>query len=608
MPDRDDPVSGDAEWFAEAVEPARRMGARTPVRADALRARDLEIVALLRALGSAGAADSSADCPAAPRADGVPARLGTTAEGGDLSATRMWVEAKARVRARVLATLAEPPSDGREAAPTPRHATSDGTPTEALPVLSSSTFAGSPAEQTAVLPRAVPGPTVSRTAGSPTGLRAAALRTAAVRTAALRTAISRRPAGRQGAVPRSATRRITIVGAATLLSAIVVAASAVLASRNAVPGDPLYGVKRAAEAAGGLLATSDGPRGRRDLHLAATRLDEIERMAHDADPALLRSALHDLDAAAVSGSRLALTNGGDPDGTQNSVDLAAWAAEQTVRLSTLRATLPRSAQLDVDDALRLLDRVHRRAVALAARSGCASVTSGAVDDLGPLPTDAPCGARPSSPTPPTVTPPDPAAADPADGPPGSAPADGPAAGPETTAAAPGADTTAPAPSRSTGAPGSGAGTSTAPDTTQDPAGPVGNGGKPAPGDPAGDDPPGDDAGGRGAVGNGTADDGTAGGTGNGGAGSGRADGGTGGGTANDIAGEDGTRGDGAGPPTTEAPPGREGSGRLPPPFPLSAGSDQHGGSPLPELAQGVCGHRGGTQDPAPGGGGACGAL
>jgi hypothetical protein len=207
-----------------------------------------------------------------------------------------------------------------------------------------------------------------------------------------RHALPSRPVARPDAP--SPARRVLAVGMAAALAVLAIAGGGIFASRDALPGDPLYGIKRAAEAAGGIFA-GGGSRGEHDLDLAATRLDEIERMARDdaTDPAAFTSALQDFDSATGAGTRLVLA-GDDPDRT--AADLAGWATQQTARLSALRTTLPAAAQPDAEDALKLLDRVHRRAVALTARAGCAEVTSGAVDDLGPLAADGPCVARQST--------------------------------------------------------------------------------------------------------------------------------------------------------------------------------------------------------------------
>jgi len=350
MPDQGDPIRGAEERFAEAVELGRPSS--TPADDPDL-ARDLEIAGMLRALGPG----------LSPSAD-----------------------AKARMRARVMSALAVdgPPSNGGGIAVGRPGAGAAGAPTEVLPIVA-------PAQAETVEPtplRAVPAAAEATEAG--TAVLAEPDLTRAVRPRRRRRhALPSRPAARPGTP--SLARRVVTVGMAAALAVLAIAGGSVFASRDAVPGDALYGIKRAAEAAGGIFAGGAAARGQHDLDLAATRLDEIERMARDGatDPAAYASAFQEFGNATRAGTRQVLA-GADPD--RSAGDLARWATQQTARLSALRASLPSTSQSDADDALRLLDRVHDRAVAVAARSGCAQVTANATDDLGPLPAQGPCTA------------------------------------------------------------------------------------------------------------------------------------------------------------------------------------------------------------------------
>lgn len=368
MPDQGDPMRGAEEWFAEAVDLGRPPG---PPAEDPELARDLEIAAMLRALGP-GFSPST--------------------------------DAKARMRARVMGALAVdgPPSDGGGVAVArSRESTSDGAPTEQLPVVAPTPQPGV-VEATPL--RAVPTAASAESIGDAdrradgddggTAVLAEPDLTHAVRPRRRRRhALPSRPSARP-ATP-SLGRRVVTVGMAAALAVLAIAGGSVFASRDAVPGDALYGIKRAAEAAGGILAGGEASRGQHDLDLAATRLDEIERMAREGvvDPAAYASAFQDFDNATRAGTRQALS-GDDPD--RSAADVSAWATQQTARLSALRTTVPAASQSDADDALNLLDRVHRRAVALSARSGCSQVTSGSADDLGPMPADGPCTTRQST--------------------------------------------------------------------------------------------------------------------------------------------------------------------------------------------------------------------
>ncbi len=59
---------------------------------------------------------------------------------------------------------------------------------------------------------------------------------------------------------------------------VALAGAGILASRDALPGDGLYGVKRAAESAGLALTFDERPSARRHLELASTRLGEVEQL------------------------------------------------------------------------------------------------------------------------------------------------------------------------------------------------------------------------------------------------------------------------------------------------------------------------------------------
>ena len=361
MPDQGDPIWDAEERFAEAVEPGRPSG--SPVDDDLV--RDLEIAAMLRSLGPSLSA-------------------------GD--------DAKARIRARVMASLAVdgPPSNGGGSAAQVRLTAPDSTPTEQLPIVApveAAPLEETPAEDdqaaartTVVSHRADSGPSTS-VLTEPDVVRA--LRPGRRR----RHALPSRPSARPAAAAPSIRRRVMAVGAAAMLAVIAIAGGGIFASRDSLPGDPLYAIKRAAEAASGIFTGDSASGAQRDLDLAATRLDEIEEMAREsADPGLITSAFRDFDDATTEGARLALT-GADKGTTY--ADLSVWSTQQSARLAELRSALPASTMSAADDAARLVDRVHRRASALAARSSCAQVSSGS-DDLGPVPATGACTTRQTS--------------------------------------------------------------------------------------------------------------------------------------------------------------------------------------------------------------------
>lgn len=337
----------DAERFATAIEQGRTPGSV----ADAGLARDLEIAAMLRSAGEAYA----------PRPD-----------------------EKARARARLMAMLAQPEAEATAPLGRPGSRTADA-PTTVMPVVTAvRPVAGNPDVEPAPLSRA------GRRAGRHTMPRST----------------SSRPAGRAGGSSRSAARglgrRAFAIGAAALVAFVAVAGGGIFASRDALPGDALYAVKRVAESAGLAMTFDKTAKARRQLELATTRLDEVGQLVRSdptritTDPQLVQSAIRDFDSSTGDGSR-ALMAADDAGGAAALGDLRAWAGEQAAKLSVLRSALPTSTVAGADSSISLLDRLLGRTQALSDRSNCAQVTSGTVDDLGPLPASGTCSPRAGDP-------------------------------------------------------------------------------------------------------------------------------------------------------------------------------------------------------------------
>lgn len=347
-----------AEQFAAAVEPGR-----TPrLHSDADLDRELEIVAMLRSRGPAFA----------PHPD-----------------------AKARAKQRLMAALAE--QNPAVAAP----------PVAPVSIQSS----GTPVERTAPMVRLVEEPARSEAdASSIEPARCGEL--AAVTELAPRVA---RRAGRHtlasGSTARAQRkrrsdppgfgRRVGLVSSAALLVMVALTGAGMFVSRDALPGDATYGIKRVAEEAGLALTFDDEARARRNLELAAVRLSEIEQLvARDdgssLDPLLLSSAMQQFGVSASEGSRTLLA---DEQATEAGGigDLQTWVAKQVVRLSVLRSALPVPAATEADNSIALLDRLMGRTAALETRSSCSERTSGSVDDLGPVPAEGSCTPRPVNP-------------------------------------------------------------------------------------------------------------------------------------------------------------------------------------------------------------------
>ncbi|MDT7618866.1 MAG: hypothetical protein QOF00_6313 [Pseudonocardiales bacterium] len=370
----------DAELLAAAIEQGRTPGSV----ADAELARHLEIVALLRSQGEMARSQDEAYSPTS--------------------------DEKARAKQRLMARLAQEGPSGPRTPPPPPVAPVQEHTAPLGRVLQPEFPVAPQDEPTTVMPVVPAAPLNDTVAGPAADIVAEAEPSTVTRLGrpgrrGSRHAMPSRPAGRAGgtrSVARGLRSRTLLVGAAALVAIVAVAGGGIFASRNSLPGDALYPVKRVVESAGLAMTFDKTAKAHRQLELAATRLDEVEQLmakeptAAAADPALVQSAITEFDSSTGTGSR-GLMSSDDAGGAATLGDLRAWAGEQAARLSLLRSALPSSAVPGADQSISLLDRLLGRTEALSGRSNCLQVTSGAVDDLGPLPAQGTCSPRPAGP-------------------------------------------------------------------------------------------------------------------------------------------------------------------------------------------------------------------
>ena len=212
---------------------------------------------------------------------------------------------------------------------------------------------------------------------------------------------------RTAPVRRRGHGRAAVLGAAAAAALVALAGTGTFASRDALPGDPMYGVKRVAESTGYALTFGEQAKARRHLEQAQRRLDEVEGMvarsrtvetsgsasasADQQDEELLRSTMQEFDADTSEGSRLLLAGPTPPD-TEEVDEVRTWATEQSERLSEIRSELP--APDRADESLALLDRVLGETDALAG-TACEPTEAVTGSTTAELPVDA-CGSPGSS--------------------------------------------------------------------------------------------------------------------------------------------------------------------------------------------------------------------
>ncbi|WP_233357152.1 DUF5667 domain-containing protein, partial [Saccharomonospora iraqiensis] len=162
----------------------------------------------------------------------------------------------------------------------------------------------------------------------------------------------------------------------------------VLLSHDALPGDTLYGLKRLREATALGLTLDEEAHAHRRLDYAARRIDELVALSAHAPTRVAPASpdvLADFTEHATEGTT-GLTAVATGSGGRQLVSLRDWADRQAHRLDLLGAALPDTA----DDPGTLLERIERRATALAERMDCYRITSGSADELGALPATGPC--------------------------------------------------------------------------------------------------------------------------------------------------------------------------------------------------------------------------
>ncbi|MFF4592553.1 DUF5667 domain-containing protein [Amycolatopsis sp. NPDC001319] len=213
----------------------------------------------------------------------------------------------------------------------------------------------------------------------------------------------------QPVVRRRWKPRMADLVAAGIALVLGLAGLTLLLSRNAMPGDALYTVKRAGEETSLGLTFGDEAKARKHLEFAANRVSELGLMT-DASPSAYRTALGDFGSDVRAGvtALTALATGGS--GRTQLSDLETWTKEQARLLAAEQPRVPTSARADLSGARGLLTRVQQRTSALVSRLNCYEITTGSSDELGLLPARGACTqqpTRPGEPAPPSPSSPGP---------------------------------------------------------------------------------------------------------------------------------------------------------------------------------------------------------
>lgn len=226
------------------------------------------------------------------------------------------------------------------------------------------------------------------------------------------------PAARSASSGRSAQRArmsikkpvFAIVGA--LCAFVLLLGGAVLLSRGALPGDALYGVKRASEDTEYSLTGGAVDRGKLKLEFAARRIGEVADLLPRASALAGGSGvLADGGQISANTSKLVRQTLGSADGdvykaavllgnaavngksASPLTNMTTWAPGQITKMRAILARIPAgSLHHRAAASLAVIEGARTRAVALQHDVGCSCLDTANSDRFGPLPCTTGCGA------------------------------------------------------------------------------------------------------------------------------------------------------------------------------------------------------------------------
>jgi len=230
--------------------------------------------------------------------------------------------------------------------------------------------------------------------------------------AAASAASSASVAGRTSRVRALRRPVLALASAATVL--VLLLGMAVWMSSGSLPGDSLYGVKRASENVQLSMAGSDVDKGAAYLQLAGNRVREAAKLL--ARPSALPAGRSRGTAAgqlsAHTASLVADTLSSADEETQHGMQLLAqaavaqvsknpltkmtdWWPGQNTRMTDIRNRIPAGAlRTRAQTSLGLLQRIATRTGQLRTAVGCPCLSRATADELGPVPCN-PCVAAPN---------------------------------------------------------------------------------------------------------------------------------------------------------------------------------------------------------------------
>jgi hypothetical protein len=159
---------------------------------------------------------------------------------------------------------------------------------------------------------------------------------------------------------------LAIVGATTGMS---------VASQNALPGDPLYPLKRAIENAQAGVQVNDEAKGKALLDNASGRLDEVDQLSREGDDAdRISDTLQTFTDQASEASDLLLAAYADNGKAESVERLRDFTVDSMDKLTGLESLVPEDARASLIEAAQTLSQIDQQALTACPVCGPGPVT------------------------------------------------------------------------------------------------------------------------------------------------------------------------------------------------------------------------------------------
>jgi hypothetical protein len=159
---------------------------------------------------------------------------------------------------------------------------------------------------------------------------------------------------------------LALVGASTGMA---------VASQSALPGDPLYPLKRAIENAQTSVQADEDAKGKTLLENASGRLDEVDQLSRESDDAdTIAATLQTFTDQASEASELLLNDYAETGKKDSVEELRSFTADSMAALTALETVIPEDARASLIKAAQTLTQIDQQALMACPTCGPSLIT------------------------------------------------------------------------------------------------------------------------------------------------------------------------------------------------------------------------------------------